>query len=76
MSRQSGSRLGKGGCPGKSDLNDHRVAKLGAYRTSNRRYKNKVRRATKRYKNCPQVLEKVLEGIVRHRKGYKKRGSI
>ena len=40
-----------GGNPRKSDLNPHRVAKMRAYRTLNKRYKNKVRRATKRYKN-------------------------
>jgi len=74
MGRKSGSKLSKGGCPGKSDMNPHRVAKMGLYRTSNKRYKNKVRGATKRYKNCPQVLEKVLKTIVKHRKNYTKRG--
>lgn len=71
---KGGSRLSKGGCPGKSDLNPTRVRKLELYRTSYQRYKNKVRGATKRYKNCPQVLEKVLKTIVKYRKGYKKRG--
>lgn len=66
-------RAGKGGCPGKSDMNPHRVTKIGQYRTGNKRYKNKVKRATKRYKNCkPEVLKKVLKTIVKHRKGYTK----
>ena len=30
---QSGTRLGKGGCPGKSDLGANRVAKMAKYRT-------------------------------------------
>lgn len=73
---KGGSKLSKGGCPGKSDMNPQRVAKFGAYRTLNKRYKNKVRKATKRYKNCPTVLEKVLKTIVKHRKGYTKGGAI
>ena len=75
MGQRGGSKLSKGGCPGKSDMNPHRVAKLGLYRTSYWRCKNKVRRATKRYKNCPEVLEKVLKQIVKHRKGYKRGGD-
>lgn len=74
--RKGGSKLSKGGCPGKSDLSAHRVAKMAQYRASNKRYKNKVRRAAKGYKNCPEVLEKVLKAIVKHRKGYKKGGRV
>jgi len=70
-----GSRLSSGGCPGKSDMSAHRVAKIAQYRSSYKRYKNKVKRATKRYKNCPSILEKVLKTIVKHRKGYKRGGD-
>lgn len=33
------------------------------YRAENRRYKNKKRKAEKRYKNCPKLLQYVLENI-------------
>lgn len=33
------------------------------YRTGNRRHSNKIRRAKKRYKNCPKLLQYVLENI-------------
>ena len=38
--------------------------KCARYAVQLRRYKNKVRRATKRYGNCaPTVLKKVIAGI-------------
>ncbi len=73
MGRQSGSRLSSGGCPGKSDLNPHRVKKMELYRTQNKRYKHKVKRAEKRYGRCkPEILKKVVAKIVKHRKNYGK----
>ena len=33
------------------------------YRAENRRHKNKTRKAMKRYKNCPKLLQYVLENI-------------
>lgn len=66
------TRLGKGGSPGKSDLNPNRVRKMEVYRTSNKRYKNKIRKAEKRYKNCPKLLEYVKSKIVKYRKNYTK----
>ena len=68
----AGSVKRGGGSPRKSDLNPTRVAKMAKYRTSNKRYKNKVAKVTKRYKNCPKVLEKVLKTVVEYRKGYKR----
>lgn len=43
------------------------------YASSNTRYKNKIHKAEKRYKNCPKCkLEDVKSKIVKHRKSYKK----
>lgn len=50
----------------------HKEGKFKQYISSNKRYKNKVNRATKRYKNSPKVLDKVLKQIVKHRKGFNK----
>ena len=61
------------GNPRKSDLNPHRVNKLKEYRIQNKRYKNKVRKVTKRYKNCKKdVLKKIIDKIVKHRVSYRK----
>jgi len=50
----------------------HKENLYKSYAGSNRRYKNKVKKAKKRYKNCkPEILEKVLKTIVKHRKQYK-----
>jgi len=72
MGKKGGSRLSKGGSPSKSDLNPHRVKKMELYRTLNKRYHNKVRKAEKRYKSCPKILKYVKEHIIIHRKNYTK----
>ena len=42
------------------------------YMVSEQRYKNKIRKAEKRYKKCPTLLKYVTNKIVKHRKNYKK----
>jgi len=41
------------------------------YRAKNRRYKNKVRKAEKRYKNCPKLLQYVLDSLKEKPKRFK-----
>jgi len=41
------------------------------YRAENRRYKNKVRKAEKRYKNSPKLLQYVLDSIKQRPKRFK-----
>lgn len=72
MGKQGGSKLSKGGSPSKGDLSDFRKRKMERYRIRNIRYKNKIRRAEKRYKNCPKILKYVKSKIVKYRKNYKK----
>lgn len=46
------------------------------YASSNKRYNNKVRKAKKRYGRCKQgILERIIEKIVTHRRGYKRTGK-
>lgn len=33
------------------------------YKAGNRRYKNKIKKAKRRYKNCPRLLQFVLDNI-------------
>ena len=40
------------------------------YASQEQRYKNKIRKAEKRYKNCPKILEYVKSKIVKNRKNY------
>lgn len=42
------------------------------YASSERRYKNKIKKAEKRYKNCPKILKYIKSKIVKHRKQYKR----
>ena len=41
------------------------------YREENRRYKNKIKKATKRYKNCSKLLKYVLSDIKERPNRYK-----
>ena len=41
------------------------------YRAENRRHKNKLKKATKRYKNCSKLLQYVLENIKELPKRFK-----
>ena len=44
-----------------------------SYMSSNKRYKNKVKKAKKRYGNCkPEILQKIIDKLTKHRKSYKK----
>jgi len=43
------------------------------YRAGNRRYKNKMKKAKRRYKNCPKLLQFVLDTIKELPKRFKRR---
>ena len=51
----------------------HKETLYKQYATYNTRYKNKIKKAEKRYKNCPKCkLKDVKSKIVKHHKRYKK----
>ncbi|MFX0084217.1 MAG: hypothetical protein ACFFAU_00985 [Candidatus Hodarchaeota archaeon] len=53
----------------------HKERLYQQYASSNRRYKNKVKKAKKRFGRCkPEILQKIIDKIVKHRKNYKKAG--
>ena len=41
------------------------------YRADNRRYSNKVSKAKKRYKNCPKLLQYILDNLKQMPKRFK-----
>lgn len=62
-------RIGGGHSPHKEKL-------YKLYASSNKRYKNKIKKATKRYGKCkPETLKKVKGQIVKQRTGYTNKGK-